>query len=130
MFFTASPIMMQVQVLALLTLLVAGPPVSAIAIPLTSASSGHVAGYGGSYSSHNGYGSSPYKIGKSYNPYSAALTSSGMHSPIPYSSPYTSPYSSGYTSPYSYSSMSGMGSYFDQMPAYETAIDVHGSGFY
>jgi hypothetical protein len=68
-------------------------------------------------------------MNKSYNPYSGALTSSSpMHS---YSSPYTGSYSSPYTSPYgSYGSMSGMGSYFDQMPAYETAIDVHGAGFY
>ena len=118
-----------------MTVLVTGTRVNAIAIPLTSASSaGHPASYSGSYApSYNSYDSSSYKIGKSYNPYSGALTSSSMHSANPYSSPYTSPYTNSYGSPYSYGSMSGMGSYFDQMsqlPAYETAIDVHGSGFY
>ena len=127
----------------LLVVIVAGCSREAkgIAIPLTSASSSHSLGASGAYTSgsHSSFGSysNPYKsMTKSYSPYSGALTSS-MHSTIPsYSSAYTSPYSSAYTSPYSYGSMGsmgsmGMGSYgYDPMLGYETAIDMHGTGFY
>lgn len=109
--------------------------VTGIAIPLTTATSSHSGAYGGAYGSLSSYGSSPYKLTKSYNPYSSAMTSSPMHSSMSYTSPYSSPYSSAYTNPYSYGSMGSMSSmspmnYYDQMPAYETAIDVHGAGFY
>lgn len=114
-----------------------------IAIPISSNHGGYS---GSSYGSQHGYGSaagysnnhgssytsSPYtaayKSMKGYNtPHSAALTSNyGSHHPSSSSSPFSAALMSGY------GSMSGGygGSYYDPYAAYETAIDIHGPGFY